>query len=124
MSTDRTIDYTQWQPIVMEGSPYGDQQKDLAEHYWAEVGPHDPRIDAEIGPHDRLGRWSWTVLLFDGNDNHEAAGGLAAGEGEAKAAVDAWAACHLTDASGRPGCSCSCPCALCHAARSRFSPPL
>ena len=84
------VDYSQWQPIELDDSPIGDQQKDLDCGYWAEIGP-----DAREGEHG----WSWTILDFN-EDNAEVGGGFAADEEEAKAAVDEW----FKDAmEGQPG---------------------
>lgn len=66
---------------------------------WTQSHPHDEPRDlhadlrgplwAEVGPDER-GGWSWSILNFD-RGNEVVAGGFAASEDDAKAAVVAWA---------------------------------
>lgn len=78
------MDERGWLPIDLDGSPEGDQQKDLVDGHWGEVGP-DGRREPD--------GWSWTILA--GTDGDAVADGLAADEAGAKAAVDQWAADNL-----------------------------
>lgn len=72
------VDFTQWQPIELDGSEPGDQERDLDNGCRAQIGPEhhaDPRR-----------AWSWTII----NGDDEVDGGPAPGEDEAKAAVSQW----------------------------------
>jgi hypothetical protein len=67
-----------WRPIA-HSEVEGDQEKDLTDGYWADIGP-----DGRPGH-----PWSWTILR--GGDSDEHGGGPAADEEAAKVAVEKWA---------------------------------
>lgn len=89
MSTPNA-DYV-WHPMSYARPERGDVNEGDQDQYldingttcgaWASIGP-----DARIRPDG----WSWTILNFD-EDNAGIASGHVATEGEAKAAVEAWA---------------------------------
>lgn len=60
-----------------------DQMRDLAEGFWADVGPDE---------RERPGGWSWTIM----SGEQVITDGFADNEAAAKAAVGQWAAEHLS----------------------------